>query len=648
MAFGSLSAAHQVMILLSLKGGPEYDAQMAASAGATGKFGKALLDTSAAMDTATKRSWLHNQALFTARRYAFYATLAVTGLAYEVLKLGFSYNSTVQSAKVALKGMFDTRQEMNRTIRTLYDMSTFSPFLFKDTLTAFRTMAPAMKNAGVSVHTTLGLMRATMDALSQSGHATTGNLTRVSIQLQHLANIGRPTGQILIALARDGLPVYPALRKELGLTGTSLEQLASTGITAQQMFEALTKYIETSPIYRGQAFKQATQTLAGNWQMFKDILSQAAGSSESGLFTGLTNRLKQINVYLRPFVTSGRPVGLYQIAEAIDRALTPNTHIILNLFIMFTTVIKTVTTEIGLLVRAVGYLLRPLDELASLFGVNHLVSKLFGIALGSILTLFIVGKAVLFPFVLMMDLWKTAVMAARTAAIVYRVVLAILNGEWATAAGLIGLNTTATEANTEASTANTMSYAQRMYIMGALSDSLVEVTTATEAATPAMFGFGAALDFMLGPIGLVIAGLSAIIIFHKQIAGWGGRIWGGVSSFVQHPIRGIHNIKKHPGHAGHTLMDFMFPEVMIAKHLFHFQHGGYAGLGGNALVGEGGPELVHLPAGASVHPIPSHGLGGGLRIIVEPQDIYFDSKKIGTIIAKVVTDQNARSGGRNT
>src|SRR6516164_7907736 len=142
MPFGALSSAHQIMVLLSLRGGKEYAAQMEAATVETGMFGRAILTTSEEMQVATRRSWLHNQALFTARRYAFYATLAITGLAYEIFRLGLSYNSTIQSAKVALKGMFPNQQQLDTTINSLYKLSTFSPFLFKDTLTAFRTMAP--------------------------------------------------------------------------------------------------------------------------------------------------------------------------------------------------------------------------------------------------------------------------------------------------------------------------------------------------------------------------------------------------------------------------------------------------------------------------------------------------------------------------
>lgn len=644
MAFGSLSSAHQIMVLLSLKGGPAYDAQMEAAAASTSTFNKALLTTAANMNVATKRSWLHNQALFTARRYAFYATLAVSALAYEVVKLGFSYDSTVQSARVALQGMFHTRQETDRMIKSLYNLSTFSPFLFKDTLTAFRTMAPALKNAGIAPSLTMKTLKAVMDALSQSGRTTTGNLTRIGVQLQHLANIGRPTGQVLLALARDGLPVYPALRKELGLTGTSLENVASSGLSAKDVIVALNKFIETSPIYRGQAFKQATMTLQGNWQMFKDILSQAAGTSQRGMFSGLTARLREINLYLKPLVQSGKPVGLYDIARAIDSSLSPSTHIILNLFIAFDAALHTTIFTLGVFFKMIQLILWPFDKLASLFGANNIAAKLFGDYLGVIAALFLLSKLVLMPFVIAFEIWNATVRVARGLAISYRIIMLLLNREWAAATTLMGFNTAATEANTAANAGNSLSAVERTAVLGAMSDGIAATTVVTGEATVATRIWNASLLTLLGTIGLVVAGVAAMYFvankFHTRV-GFGPQI--GHTPATPAQIKSQHHYDMtHGKHAKHWWDRLSF---IVGG----FAGGGNLGTGGNAVVGERGPEIVRLPAGASVHPITSRALAGEGTIVVHvyPQDIYMDGKKVGAALSTAVTDKEARMGGRN-
>jgi hypothetical protein len=657
MNFGSLSSEQQIMVLLALKGGPEYAAQMEAAAAETGLLGEALLATSKQMTVATQRSWLHNQALYTGRRYAFYATLAVTALAYEIGRLGFSYNSTIQSARVALRGMFDTRQEMDKTIKTLYNLSTFSPFLFKDTLTAFRTMAPAMKNAGIPVTQTLQTMKAIMDALSQSGHTSVGNLTRVSVQLQHLANIGRPTGQILLALARDGLPVYPALRKELGLTGTSLENLSASGLTAAQTINALNKFIETSPIYKGQAFKQATQTLQGNFQMFKDILAQASGNAEGGLFGGLTSRFKAINTYLRPLLIAGKPVGLYQIAQAIDHALTPNTHMLLNLFVTLDATLNAFIHTLGIVAKVVSFVLRPFDLLLNAFGFANTNAQILGGLIGMLAAAFFLAKIALMPFIIAIDLWKSAVVVAQAVSKGWLLLQFLMDANWSAAWALITGNTVAVGENTIANEVNTMSLREKYdamiaanAIMGVGTVETEALTVATLESAGAMTLFGLSLDAMLGPIGLVIAGLALIIYYHKQIAKFTGLpSWNPLSHSFWHSSstrnRRVSHSEMMAANAprGHHWFDALNPTHWFAT-------GGRMSSAGTAVVGENGPELLHLPGGAQVTPLNGRNFSGmgSLQIIVYPQDIYLDGKKIATVIAQATTDKQARMSGRNT
>ena len=632
--FGSLSSAHQIMVLLSLKGGPAYTAQMEAASTENNVFTKSLLKSAAAMNVATDRSFLHNQAMYTARRYAFYATLAITGLAVEVARLGFSYLSTVQSARVALKGMFPDKGQLTETINQLYKLSTLSPFLFKDTLTAFRTMAPAMKNAGISSTETLHTMKAVMDALSQSGRTSVGALTRVSVQLQHMANIGRPAGQIILALARDGLPVYPALRKELGLTGTALENLSSTGVTAQQVIKALDKFIETSPIYKGQAFKQATSTLQGNWQMFKDILSQASGRSVGGLFGGLMSRLVAVNKYLQPLFQHNKPIGMYDIAAAIDHSLSPSTHLILNLFIMFTTALKALVFWFGLVAKIIQIVLWPLDKLLSAFGLGHTVAKLFGGTLGTLAAIFLLGKLALLPLVLAIDLFKTAITAARSIAIAYRVVMLILNGEWAAATAIIMGNTAATTTNTTANVANATSEADRLAIMGALSDGIVGTTVATTGATIATDAWNVSLVTLLGTLGLVVGAVAAMYFvarhFHTRI-GFGPNLNPQPATPQQQKQQ--HHFDKHQSWFSKTF------GVLASG----FASGGTVGSSGLAWVGENGPELMHLPAATKIMPMGDSGLAGMIHVTVEPQAIYLDGKRIGQALATAVTDKEARA-----
>jgi hypothetical protein len=465
-------------------------------------------------------------------------------------------------------------------------------------------------------------------------------MTRIGVQLQHLANIGRPTGQIILALARDGLPVYSALRHELGLTGTSLENLATSGLTAKQVITALDKYIETSKAFSGAAFRLATKTLQGNWQMFKDILAQASGRAQGGLFSGLTNILRNVNKYLEPLFKSNKPIALYDIAAAIDNALSPSTHIVLNLFILLESTLKTVTTELGWVAKAVQYALYPFDKLFGLFGANRVASGLFGKVLGTLITLFIVGKLVLWPFIFAWDLFKASVAATKAVLIAFRVVQLIVNGELAAAWALITANTEATVVNTVANGEGAIAAATRAEANAALAASYGVVAVATEEATLAAGIFNASLLGLLGPIGLVIAGVAAMTYvaykFRTRI-GFGPQF---------HPQRATpaeakrqHHFEKHQSWWSKTF-------GTLASGL---AGGGTVTHGGLTWVGERGPELLNLPAKSTVTPLSRNALGSGaISITVIPQDIYLNGQKIATVMADVVTGKEARMSGRNT
>jgi hypothetical protein len=78
-------------------------------------------------------------------------------------------------------------------------------------------------------------------------------------------------------------------------------------------------------------------------------------------------------------------------------------------------------------------------------------------------------------------------------------------------------------------------------------------------------------------------------------------------------------------------------------HLPHFAEGGTMQTGGLALVGERGPELVSLPAGASVMPLPAGtsaaGAARGSQTVVK---VFLDKRQIAEAVASAERDAKAR------
>ena len=392
-----LSATQEVLVRLYMLGGPQYRSEMVKAGLATKELAAANATLGKSMDTANKRSFIQNQLLFTARRALFYTTLGAIGLTGEVIKMGFAYNNAMQSARVALETTIKPTSVLTGELQKLFLIAARTPFQVKDITVAFRQMYIGFKPFHVSLDTLNQTILAITNNLSATGKVTPASLQRVSTALTHMANVGHLTGQAVLQLARDGLQLQPALQKELGITSDQLQNIGKAGIPARDVLMALIKYSQSTPGIANAAFRQANLTLAGSATSLKDYISQAAGGAlggpggSSGIFGGIQKQIIGVNKQLGKMADAGKPITLLAIAKAMDKQLSPNTHIIINLFLIFTTAIKTVIISLGLLLKAIQLLLRPLDFVLSLFGANHAAAKLLGIGLGLLGAVIIVG-----------------------------------------------------------------------------------------------------------------------------------------------------------------------------------------------------------------------------------------------------------------
>jgi len=233
----------------------------------------------------TKRSWAMNQALFTMRRYAYMGTLAITGMAVAGLKMGYDFNSAMQSATTALLPVMHGTGAVRGELEKLFNIAKYSPFQFKDITTSFRAMYLAMQPLGISAQTVTTTIQSMIDGLSATGRTSPMQLNRVAVALQHMAYQGRLTGFTVNQLARDGIPIFGALSKELGVTGDQLHNISKLGIPAQTVLDAINKYIETTPGYMNAARRQAG-TLHGQLTTLKDDIAQTFGALTLRQFQG--------------------------------------------------------------------------------------------------------------------------------------------------------------------------------------------------------------------------------------------------------------------------------------------------------------------------------------------------------------------------
>src|SRR6266545_5142709 len=122
MPWGALRE-QSMIVLLRLRGSQLYAQQMAQASAATGRLVGATEAQALAAERVAKRTWLQNQALFTARRYAFYTTLAITALAASVAKLGFNYLTAMQESRAALLPMLQGTGQLETVMNRLWTLA---------------------------------------------------------------------------------------------------------------------------------------------------------------------------------------------------------------------------------------------------------------------------------------------------------------------------------------------------------------------------------------------------------------------------------------------------------------------------------------------------------------------------------------------
>jgi len=296
-----MSSMQEVVILARLAGTRQFLADNYKLVAGQQQLAVATEEASIAMKHASERSWLYNQALFTLRRYVYYGTLALTGFGAAALKMGFDFNNAMQTATVALKPFFANTEDLNHALNRLWLIAKYTPFQIKDMTTAFRALYPSFKELGISSDQTIDTIQALIDGLSVAGKVSGPALQRVTIALQHMAFQGRLTGMSVNQLARDGIPIFAILRKELGLTADQMHHVGQLGIPASVAMQAIVQYMQQTPGYAGAAMRQSQQTLTGLWSTFKDNLSRMMGAIEKDFFGKIQGRTAAMDQWFNTF-----------------------------------------------------------------------------------------------------------------------------------------------------------------------------------------------------------------------------------------------------------------------------------------------------------------------------------------------------------
>jgi hypothetical protein len=633
-----MNIQQRVIVALELLGGPKFATQTRASAKAMVALGGATKLAGEEAILASKRTWLHNQAMFTMRRYAFYGTLAITGLAFAVAKWGFTYLSALQKARVALTPVIRNQALLNHYLNELFQISKFSPFVITDIATAFRTMYAQMSHVGITARTVLQTIKQITNYLSYTGKTTPGDLAKVSNALAKMANYGRLTGITVRSLGSVGVPIATILAQKFGIARDQLAHIASFNLAPNTVLKAIIDYAKHDPGIRNAALTQSLKTFAGLLQVTRDTISQISGHLLGGSFGGGQGWLAQLvkpggslDKISRIQSGSGTILG-------ISKALTGGTALGHGFLLLLSTVQKLATVFVKVLLPGILLGMSALVVLYPVLKILNIIldqmvkhATFFKVVIGALVGRFILYKLAIYGIVGATRAWTfanvlwTLATYKQTSAMKYwgvemlwyqRVIVSIRNtiiGLDLATLGWIGLIIAIIGA------------VVILYYKWKPFHDLVNKTF--NELKSGSVGVRIALTLAFGPLGIALQEMILII-----------KYWDRIKKLGSHPKK---TVQKGLGFF-HNLTNLATPLAFAA--------GGTTPYSGSFMVGERGPEMVNLPAGSQIIPhnqLSSSvslssavgGAGNDRPIVVQ---VMLDRKVLAQGVARAKSDIAAR------
>lgn len=649
----------EVETLVLLIGDREYLAKAQGVSAANKEMGASSEMMGRSFERTTHRTWLMNQALFTARRLVYGTSLAFIGAGYELVKWGYTFDSQMQQGRIVLGKLMGSSSAATKELTKLFNLTAYTPFQFKDITIAARVLM----GFGLTVDQVNRTLANMTDALSTTGKTTPMNLNRISTALGHMMSIGHVTGQIMLQLARDGIPsVYEALNTIPGVVGATSANVGKLNIPANVFLAYLNQFIERSKMH-GMARSIAQSSLHGLLTTTRDFLSEIMGNVINAPFHGVQRVIVGINDTLKKMAEAYNQGGLHAmflamgISESTMGKAAVAWRMVVNTLKDFWTVFSNVLSALFKSQFIWGALFVALTLIHVVMAALAHTTWLWHTPLSILLGLLILYKTYVLANIAVTRLWTGVMWAGWISIRAINIATAIwigrnvilaesIRGVWLIM--LILRNTIVIG----------MLISLRLFQGALLLTSIAMDAVAVAAAWM--------WEMIFGPVGWIITAIIVIGIliwkwkwFRDLIISVGKAVW----AYLSQPFIDAYNRVMWLWHLATRFWNWLSGTFGGggAVHLGSQQHGrapsphqlphaaggGWTASSGMSWVGEDGPELVHLPRGATI--IPNRQATSGSASPVsgsrQPIEIVLKLREqvLERIMVEIDTDRMARA-----
>lgn len=252
---------------------------------------------------------------------AFFSKLhsAALAAAKSLIQSGIEYNAQIESYRVGLTNMLGDAQAANEAMAAIQEDAARTPFSVDSLTQANQLLISAGENAEYSRKVIMALG----DAVSATGGGN-AELSRMSANLQQIANVGKASAIDIKQFAYAGINVYQVLAD---YTGKTVQEVQNMTISYDLLSKALIAASEEGGRYYN-AMDTQSQTMNGRVSTLKDNVSQLAGLMTGDLSSGIGVVISNLNDMTVAAIEAYKTDGWKGLGEAILELNNPINSVI--------------------------------------------------------------------------------------------------------------------------------------------------------------------------------------------------------------------------------------------------------------------------------------------------------------------------------